>query len=55
MHIPSFSSDRPLDSYVINNVTDTMELVENIRANHTLFDELPIDWKYWFASHPEHL
>ncbi len=55
MHTPSSSPDRDLKSYTINDSIDTTELVERIRVDYALFNELPIDWKYWFASHPEHL
>lgn len=55
MHTPSSSSDRPLESYTINNPADTAELVERIRDDNDIFMVLPLDWKYWFASHPEHI
>lgn len=55
MHSPSSSSDRDLTEYTINNVADTRELVDRIHEDVALFSQLSIHWKYWFASHPEHL
>lgn len=51
----SESSDRALTSYVINNVPDTRELVARILEDKTIFHQLSIAWKHWFATHPEHL
>ncbi len=55
MHSPSSSPDRDLESYTINNVDDTRELVDRIHEDVSIFSELSIHWKYWFASHPVHL
>ncbi len=55
MHSPSSSPDREFMSYVINDVDDTRELVDCIQEDVSLFRELNIHWKYWFAQHPEHL
>lgn len=55
MHTPPSSPERALNTYDINNVDDTRELVDRICEDVSLFSELPTEWKYWFASHPEHL
>jgi hypothetical protein len=55
MHSPSSSPDRDFNTYVINNLEDTRELVDLIQEDVSLFSKLTTEWKYWFASHPEHL
>lgn len=55
MNSPSSLPERNLSEYLINNVYDTRELVDLIQEDITLFRKLSTEWKYWFASHPEHL
>lgn len=55
MHSPSSLPERDLSEYTINNVNDTRELVDLIREDVAVFWKLSTQWKYWFASHPEHL
>lgn len=55
MNTPEPSSERPLDDYYINITDDTRELVARLREDSSLFHSLTTEWKYWFASHPEHL